>query len=217
MFFFARKSKLDLVVHELCTIYNTMHKTDSFSSTNYKRVFDELITLDYCHSHTGSVFVTFLSTSRRGFVYLATFDVMHLAYFKKYFNLILKYNKINVQSLADYSDGSINGFKFIVKIYYLHRPYIDEKYIEYTIKTNNDFEIKHMEKNAVTITRIRKNSLKIVDLLSFEEEMMLVILKFQANNSEINQLLPEINTPSAYNFCSDEFQQRLLIASMIEC
>lgn len=217
MFFCARKSKLDSVVHELCTIYNTMYNTDSFSSVNYKRVFNELITVDYCNSHTGAVFVTFLSTSRRGYVYLGAFDVMQLSYFDKYFKLILKYNKINIQSSASYSDGAINGFKFVVKIYYSHRPYIDEKYIEYTIKTNNNFEINHMEKRSVTITRSSKDSLKFVDLLSFEEEMMLVILKFQSHNSEINQLLPEINTPAAYNFYSDEFQQRLLIASMIEC
>lgn len=52
--------------------------------------------------------------------------------------------------------------------------------------------------------------------ISFEDVSLLLYLKTVTEQSVINDLLPEINTPSAYDFKSDNFQQRLLLVEMMK-
>jgi hypothetical protein len=80
-----------------------------------------------------------------------------------------------------------------------------------------DFKVVSIQKinhdDDVTQMLQTKKTYKDFPLSDF---LLLVYLKMLSNREDINALLPEINTPSAYDFNSDDFQQRLVLVEMME-
>lgn len=52
--------------------------------------------------------------------------------------------------------------------------------------------------------------------MTFDEVSLLLYLELLTDREDIHALIPEIKTPSAYDFNSDEFKQRLLLVEMME-
>lgn len=67
-------------------------------------------------------------------------------------------------------------------------------------------------KNSVTLFTITRNK---EDILSIDDELLLIKFIFYMYNPEIVRYVPEFYIPSAYNFASPEFQSRILLAEML--
>lgn len=80
-----------------------------------------------------------------------------------------------------------------------------------TVLFDNSFELSNIEYYSTSGNSFTK---KHNNLLSFDEEALLFKL-LTNNDEEIKKLLPESHIPSAYNFYSAEFKNRLSVYEMM--
>lgn len=80
-----------------------------------------------------------------------------------------------------------------------------------TVLFNDNFELSNIEYHSTHGESFKKNH---NNLLSFDEEALLFKL-LTNNNEDIKDLLPEYYIPSAYNFHSVEFKDRLNVYNMM--
>lgn len=86
------------------------------------------------------------------------------------------------------------------------------------IELTPNFEIVKVQKfinNNNDITEMLKSS-KFYDVMSFDEISLIMYLENIKDREDIHALLPEIRIPSAYDFTSDDFKNRLLLVEMME-
>lgn len=119
--------------------------------------------------------------------------------------------------MAYFNNGKITKFYFILAISSASIPRKDNNYVELSITTDDQFQPMEIVKKICIYSPTSLVSKHLIkNNVSFDDEIELIKLKAQSENPEINVLIPEINTPSAYDFNSDDFNNRLLLVAMME-
>jgi len=85
------------------------------------------------------------------------------------------------------------------------------------IELNPEFETVKFQKFITThdLSAMLQNA-KFYDGMPFNEVSLIIYLENLKDCEDIHDLLPEIRTPSAYNFSSADFKNRLLLAEMLD-
>jgi hypothetical protein len=105
------------------------------------------------------------------------------------------------------ADMKISNFNFIIKQVKLG------DYWMYSFDLDSNFNLIKFYRIDM-IHKKMKSTDEICDSLTFEE--LVFILKFKlSDNDAIYEIIPEVVVPSAYDFNSEDFNKRLLIAEML--
>lgn len=104
-------------------------------------------------------------------------------------------------------DMKISNFNFIIKQVKMG------DYWMYSFDLDSNFNLIKFNRFDM-INKKMKSTGEICDSITFEE--LVFILKFKlSNNDGIYEIIPEVIVPSAYDFNSEDFKKRLLIAEML--
>ena len=105
------------------------------------------------------------------------------------------------------SDINISSFEFTIKQVKLG------DFFMYVFYIDPDFNLKSFRRMDMIDKKVQSNE-NHCNGLTFEE--LIYILRFQlSDNHDIYEIIPEIIVPSAYDFNSEDFKKRLLIAEML--
>jgi hypothetical protein len=105
------------------------------------------------------------------------------------------------------SDINISNFEFIIKQVKLG------DFFMYVFEIDPDFNLKSFRRMDMINKKVQSNE---YNCNGFTFEELVFILKFKlSDNDGIYEIIPEVVIPSAYDFNSEDFKKRLLIAEML--
>lgn len=213
-----KKYHYRVIIEQIFMRLNKLYNTTEYTSLNYPMKVSGNIFFECCNRASGETLISFAIPWEDRIAVIKNFDLSCLDFFKDHFCYITRYSTINnFHSVAYFNNGKITRFCFIMTICSASSPRKDNNYVELSITTDDQFHpLEIVNKLCVysPVCLIDKHLIK--NNVSFADELELIKLKVQSQNPEINILIPEINTPSAYDFNSDDFNNRLLLVSMLE-
>lgn len=197
---------------------NKLYKTTEYTSLNYPIKISGGICVECCNRTSGETLISFAIPREDGIAVIKNFDLSCLDFFKDHICYITRYSIVNnFHSVAYFNNGKITKFYFILAISSASIPRKDNNYVELSITTDDQFQPLEIVKKLCIYSPTSLVSKQLIkNNVSFDDEIELIKLKAQSENPEINVLIPEINTPSAYDFNSDDFNNRLLLVAMME-
>lgn len=207
------------VVEQILSSLNKLYNTDEYTSVQYPMRLSDNLVAEYYNPLTDKKVISFSSPVRNGKAYIENFDLSYLDFLNQHLSYITRYSKVDhIHTIAYYNNGKITEFNFILNIYYPYHPKKVDNYIELSITTDIQFDLVNLVRSSCLYSKNKTFSRYLIkNNVSFDEELNLVKLKVQSQNPEINKLIPEINTPSAYDFNSEDLKSRLLMVEMMEC
>lgn len=213
-----KKYRYQVIVDQILSRLNKLHNTNEYNFLEYPMRLSGNFSAEYYNRTTGKTLISF-SSRENGVAFIENFDVSCLDFLKDHVCYIARYSRINnFHSFARFNNGKVTGFCFVITINSNLNPRKDNNYIELTITTDDQFcPVGIVRKLCIAspVAVISRHLIK--NNVSFEDELQLIKLKVQSQNPEINHLVPEINTPSAYDFNSEDLKSRLLMVEMMEC
>jgi hypothetical protein len=215
----VKRYKYKAVVDQILSSLNKLYNTDEYTKAEYPMRLSDNLVAEYYNPLNDKNIVTFSLPERNGKAYIENFDLSCLEFLKNHLFYITRYSKVDhIHTIAYYNNGKIIEFNFFLNIYYPYHPKKVDNYIELSITTDIQFNLVNLVRKSCLYSENKKFSKHLIkNNVSFEDELNLVKLKIQSQNPEINRLIPEINTPSAYDFNSEDLKNRLLMVEMMEC
>lgn len=207
------------IVEQILSSLNKLYNTDEYTSLQYPMRLSDNLVAEYYHPLNDKNIITFSLPQRNGKAYIENFDLSYLDFLKPYLLYITRYSKVDhIHTIAYYNNEKITEFSFVLNIYYPYHPKKVDNYIELSITTDIEFNLVNLVRKSCLYSENKKFSKHLIkNNVSFEDELKLVKLKVLSQNPEIDRLIPEINTPSAYDFNSEDLKSRLLMVEMMEC
>lgn len=214
----VKRYSYQAIVDQILSSLNDLYNTDEYTSIRYPMRLSNTLVAEYYNHLDDKKLISFSLPHKDGEAIIENFDLTCLECLKPYLHYITRYSKVdNFHSVAYFNNGKVIGFNFVLNIYYPYHPRKYDDYIELSITTDVQFNLVKIVRKLCVYSAYKTFSKQLIkNDVSFDDELQLVKLKIQSQNQEINRLMPEINTPSAYDFNSDDFKNRLLLVSMME-
>jgi len=207
------------VVEQILSSLNKLYNTNEYRYSQYSMRLSDNLVAEYYNLLDDKKLISFSSPQKEGEAAIDNFNLTYLDCLKPYLHYITRYSKVdNFHSVAYFSNGKVTGFNFVLNIYYPYDPRKYDSYIKLSLTTDEEFVLVSLDRTLCLYSKNKTFSRYLIkNNVSFDEELNLVKLKIQSQNPEINRLIPEINTPSAYDFNSEDLKSRLLMVEMMEC
>lgn len=207
------------VVDQILTSLNKLYNTNEYISEQYSMRLSDNLVAEYYNKLDDKKLISFSLPQKEGEASIENFKLTHLDCLKPYIYHITRYSKVdNFHSVAYFNNGNVIGFNFVLNIYYPYHPRKYDTYIKLSITTDEQFNLVNLERTLCLYSENKKFTRYLIENnIPFDDELNLVKLKIQSQNPEIDRLIPEINTPSAYDFNSEDLKSRLLMVEMMEC
>lgn len=217
-----RFSRIDKVKDELCRLLNKVYETDYYEETNFIAHIQTKLPPYYTNVLTDELFITYFYYSYGAIRYnkstmLQLYD-LKLKRIKKlshYMNTINLYGFSDENWIMTHSRGKIDNLFCTLTIQKDVDEYSDISDSVYYFELNNQFEFIKIRKKITGYNEL-DTFIEHDRGLSVDDELELIALKTRTFNKEFYDMLPEINIPSAYDFNSDDFNNRLILVKMIE-
>lgn len=217
-----RLSRIDKVKDELCCLLNKIYETDYYEKTNFIAHIQTDLTPYYTNVLTDELFFTYFYNSYGAIRYnkstmlqLHDLKMKRIKKLSHYMNTINFYGFSSESWIMTHRYGKIDSFFCTLIVQKDEDVYSDISDIVYIFELNNQFEFIKIKKK-VTGDNELDTFMQQDRGLSIYDELELIAFKTRTFNKEFYDMLPEINIPSAYDFNSDDFNNRLILVKMIE-
>lgn len=216
-----RAFKLENLKVETCLILNKLYEQDILKPEDYLIKYRIFKGFFFYHKDTKKVILNSASIGKKGSATIAISNRTDADILEPLFCDLLVYKIINDHLYLNFNKGKITYLSWMISLI----PKSKEKYgqeenpaIDLTISFNRKLEIVRTSKEYYDFSEMHGHQISesiTYKPLPLKEELFLILIEEQMKNPDAYALLPEFHTPSAYDFQSDDFKNRLLIISMI--